>query len=519
VEPADLADRRSRPCLRERLNPEGRSTIPNDSLNRRLSFHDAVFLHWERRNQPMHVGECMVYDGHFSRDELVDLVADRLHLIPRYRQRVVPAPLRLSYPTWEDDPDFDLERHVEELEMPAPGDDRTLSSFGGKLFSERLDRDHPLWKISVIQGHESGNTILLMRLHHSMVDGVSAVALVDVMHSVDPDGESAPAPPVSWEPKPLPGTLRLLQDALADRVDATASTFKEAAGLLRPSAAARQARELALLARTWVRSLPIGLLPPPKTPWNREISPNRQFAWLELPFQEARSIRRTLGGTVNDLILAVLAGGLGRYLRRHGYDTEGVKLRTMVPVSMRRPGEEGPMGNAVSLVVVPLHVGVDDAIERLNMEREAMDRAKAENQAAGIYQIIQMSRRVPPPVHELQWRLSPTSAPWPINIVSTNVPGPQVPLYLAGRKMLHWYPLGVPWTTLGLFLCTLSYDKRLVLGLVADPSLVPDLWDVVDDLHASYQELLTAARARAASAKPRSRGAPASRKRARSTAA
>jgi diacylglycerol O-acyltransferase / wax synthase len=494
------------------MNSKGRSTIANDTPNRRLSFHDAVFLHWERRNQPMHVGECMVYEGHFSREELVELLAARLHLLPRYRQRVVNAPLRLSYPTWEDDPDFDLDRHVEEVEMPAPGDDRVLSTFVGKLFSERLDRDHPLWRVSVIHGHESGNTVLLMRLHHSMVDGVSAVALVDVLHSVDPDGEGAPAPPVPWEPKPLPGTLRLLQDALADRAAATAGTLMDAAGLLRPSTAVRQVRDLGLLARTWARALPTGLVPAPKTPWNHEISPDRQLAWLELPFDEARGVRRTLGGTVNDMILAVLAGGLGRYLRRHGYETEGLKLRTMVPVSMRRPGDEGPMGNVVSLVVVPLHVGVTDPVERLSLQREAMDKAKADDQAAGIYQMIQMGRRVPPPLHELQWRLSPTSTRWPINIVSTNVPGPQQPLYLAGRKMLHWYPLGVPWTTLGLFLCTLSYDKRLVLGLVSDPSLVPDVWDVVEDLKASYGELLTAAAAVPASTtKPRARRAPASK--------
>ena len=416
------------------MNSKGRSTIANDTPNRRLSFHDAVFLHWERHNQPMHVGECMVYEGHFSRDELVELLAARLHLLPRYRQRVVSAPLRLSYPTWEDDPDFDLGRHVEEVTMPAPGDDRVLSTFVGQLFSERLDRDHPLWRVSVIQGHESGNTVLLMRLHHSMVDGVSAVALVDVLHSVDPEGEGAPAPPVPWEPKPLPGTLRLLQDALADRAGATAATLADAAGLLRPSTAARQARELGLLARTWVRALPTGLVPAPKTPWNHEISADRQLAWLELPFDEARGVRRTLGGTVNDLILAILAGGLGRYLRRHGYETQGMKLRTMVPVSMRRPGDEGPMGNVVSLVVVPLYVGVDDPVERLSLQREAMDQAKADDQAAGIYQMIQMGRRVPPPLHELQWRLSPTSTRWPINIVSTNVPGPQQPLYLAGRE-------------------------------------------------------------------------------------
>jgi len=482
--------------------------MANAKLNRRLSFHDAVFLHWERRNQPMHVGECMVYDGHFTRDELLELLDARLHLIPRYRQRVVPSPLGLSYPTWEDDPDFALDRHVEEVTMPAPGDDRVLSRFGGKLFSQRLDRSHPLWKLSVIQGHQSGNTILFMRLHHSMVDGVSAVALVDVLHGDDPAGNGTPKPHVPWEPQPMPGTLRLLGDALVDRVGAAAETLKEGAGLMRPSAAVAQLRDLSVLVRTWGRSLPNAVVPAPKTPWNHHISSDREFAWLELPFEEARGVKGTLGGTVNDLILTVLAGGLGRYLRRNGYTTDGVQLRAMVPVSMRRPGQEGPMGNVVSLVVVPLHVGVQDPVERLRLEREAMERAKAEDQASGIYQMIQMSRRVPPPLHELQWRMSRTSTRWPVNIVSTNLPGPKVPLYLAGRKMLHWYPLGVPWTTLGLFLCTLSYDQRLVLGLVADPNLVPDIWDVVDDLRDSYDEMRETARSLAPSPRARRTARP-----------
>jgi WS/DGAT/MGAT family acyltransferase len=259
---------------------------------------------------------------------------------------VVNAPLRLSYPTWEDDPDFDLDRHVEEVEMPAPGDDRVLSTFVGKLFSERLDRDHPLWRVSVIQGHESGNTVLLMRLHHSMVDGVSAVALVDVLHSVDPDGEGAPAPPCRGSRSRSLGRCGFSRTHWRTVPAATAGTLMDAAGLLRPSTAVRQVRDLGLLARTWARALPTGLVPAPKTPWNHEISPDRQLAWLELPFDEARGVRRTLGGTVNDMILAVLAGGLGRYLRRHGYETEGLKLRTMVPVSMRRPGDEGPWGTS-----------------------------------------------------------------------------------------------------------------------------------------------------------------------------
>ena len=441
----------------------------------------------------MHVGECMVYDGQFTRAELIGLLEARLHLLPRYRQRVVSVPFGLSYPTWEDDPDFDLGRHVEELTMPAPGDDRVLSRFGGKLFSERLDRDHPLWKLSVIQGHESGNTILFMRLHHSMVDGVSAVALVDVLHSHDPQGTATATSPVPWRSAPLPSTRRVVSDALVERAGATGRAVIGAGSALSPTRLPARVRGLARFASTTLRAAPTWVRPAPRTPFNRRISEAREFAWLELPFGGFRATRRVLGGTVNDLVLTILAGALGRYLRRHGEGTEDLRLRAMVPVSMRRADDHGPMGNAVSMVVVPLHVGVEDPVERLRLEREAMDRAKAEEQADGVYRVMELSRRIPPPLHHLSLRLAPAGAPMPFNIVSTNVPGPQRPMYLAGRKMVHWYPLGVPWTTLGLFLCTLSYNKTLTLGLVADPTIVPDLWDVVDDLRDSYDELLEVA--------------------------
>jgi len=460
---------------------------------RRLSFHDALFLHWEHSDQPMHVGECMVYDGRFSREEIVQLLAARLHLLPRYRQRIVPVPLSLSYPTWEDDPQFALDRHVDELTLPTPGNDLVLSHAGGKLFSERLDRRHPLWKLTLVKGHSSGNSILVLRLHHAMVDGVSAVALVDVLHSLDPAGSGTPREAEPWEPRSLPSTPRVVADAVTERLRSGVGAVRGAGGLLRPADAVREVREAAALLRTVWRGLPLFLRPPRQAPFNRSISAERQFAWLELPFRDVRAVRRSLGGTVNDMVLTVLAGALGRYMRRHDESIDGLQLRAMVPVSMRRPGHQGPMGNAVSMVVVPLHVGVQDPIERLRLEREAMDRAKAEEQAVGIYRMIQLSRRVPPPVHALALRLAPTSARMPFNIVSTNVPGPQRPMYLAGRELLHWYPLGVPWTNLGLFLCTLSYNKTLTLGLVADPTIVPDLWDVVEDLRAAYQELRVAA--------------------------
>jgi WS/DGAT/MGAT family acyltransferase len=470
----------------------------------RLSPHDSTFLYWERPEQPFHVGECMIYKGKVTAAEMIRMLEERMHLLPRYRQRVVFPPLAAAHPVWQDDPDFDLSRHVVEATLPAPGGDREISTFCGQLFCELIDREHPLWHMTVIDGHVSGDTVIFLKLHHAMVDGVSSVELIEVLHSTKPGAEPPPAPASKWQPRPLPSKVDLLREAAADQYDAALGVVRGMANLLRPGAPQELARRVKLVAKTASEAGRLMLTPPPETPFNKPITAAREFCWLELPLDEVHAVRKVHGATVNDLVLTVLAGGLGRYMRREGAVTEGVELRAMCPVSVRTADQSGTFGNQVSLVAAPLHVGVADPVKRLGLQKESMKKLKQDDQAAGFQQMFDTWKHIPPPVFRLMWETWPKSFAQ-FNIVSTNVPGPREPLYLGTHELLHWYPFGVNWTTAGLFLCTLSYREHLTLGLVADPTIVGDVWKVNEDLRAAYEELKaaslpTAARSRAVAA-------------------
>jgi WS/DGAT/MGAT family acyltransferase len=456
--------------------------------NRRLSAHDAVFLHWERDEQPFHVCECMVYAGKVTAFEMIKMLEERMHLLPRYRQRVVFTPMALNHPTWEDDPEFEVKRHVDEAELPAPGDDRTLSAFCGGLFCHLIDREHPLWHMTVIHGHSSGNTVVFLKLHHAMVDGVSSVELIEVLHNTTPSNNPPPSPDGGWQPKGLPNKADLVRSAVADQADTALDLVREVTDLARPGGFTDMANRLSVLARTSIDATRLLLEPPPPTPFNKVISAARDFCWLELPIDEVHAVRKAGKATVNDLVLAILAGGLGRYMRRENYKTKGVELRCMCPVSVRAESQSGTFGNQISMVAVPLHVGIENGLDRLDAEIRSMRELKAKDQAGGFFQMIAASKYYPAWWWQLLWKEWPMSF-FPFNIVSTNVPGPREPLYLGTHELLHWYPFGVNWTTSGLFLCTLSYRQYLILGLVADPKVVSDVWEVNEDLRASYEDI------------------------------
>ena len=454
-------------------------------LNRRLTTLDALFLYVEKASQPMHVGGCLVYDGHVSRDELMETMAQRLHEIPRYRQKVVFPPFALAHPTWEDDPHFDLAHHVDEITLPAPGDDRTLSAVGGDVFAGMLDRAHPLWKFIVVQGRSDGNTAVVWKVHHAMVDGVSGVDIAMVLHDLKPGGDARPAASATWTPRPMPDEVSLLQDAVRDRLTEAAQQWTDAAfRWLRPAQAREQDRKM---TSAIVKTGPRLLWPAPPTPFNGPLSPRRQFAWVQFPFGEIRQIRAALGGTVNDVVLTVIAGGLGRYLRAHGQRTDGVELRAMCPVSMRRAEEHGALGNLVSMMFAPLFVGLVDPVERLAAERRAMDELKTQDQAGSLYEMTGLGNLIPPAWQALAAQAEINTSP--LNTVSTNVPGPQVPLYLAGHKLLQWYPLGPLAATIGLFNAILSYNHVLTIGATVDPALMPDVWSYMAFLRESFEEL------------------------------
>jgi diacylglycerol O-acyltransferase / wax synthase len=458
-------------------------------LNRRLTPLDASFLYFEKPNQPAHVGGCMVYEGYLSGEDLAKTVAARLHLLPRYRQKLVFPPFGLAHPTWEDDPDFDVRRHVDEIMLPAPADDRVLSEVGGQVYAGMLDRDHPLWKLIVLQGHRDGTSAVIWKIHHCMVDGVSGVDLTMVLHDLKAKGEVPAAPSVPWQPRPLPDPLTLMQDAVRDQLsDAATYWTEDSFQLLRPMAANDRARQV---MNAVVSTMPTVMQPAPRMPFNGPLSPERRFAWAEFSFADIRFIRSALGGTINDVVLAVIAGAIGRYLRSHNLRTEGIEARAMCPVSMRRPEEHGALGNLVSMMFAPLYVGVLDPVERLAAERAAMNRLKDEDQAGGLYAMSQMLNRVP-----AAWQAAVGQLTVPntmLNTVSTNVPGPQIPLFLAGRKLVGWYPLGLLASDIGLFNAILSYNQTLTIGATVDPKLMPDVWSYMSCLKESFTELRDAA--------------------------
>jgi WS/DGAT/MGAT family acyltransferase len=438
----------------------------------------------------MHVGGCLVYEGRVSRDELVRVMDGRLHEVPRYRQKVVFPPFGLAHPTWEDDPKFDLADHVDEITLPAPGDDRALSVAGGEVYAGMLDRAHPLWKFIVVHGRSDGNTAVVWKVHHAMVDGVSGVDITLVVHDLKRDGDPRPLASSTWTPRPMPDEISLMQDAVRDRLTEAAQQWTDAAfRWLRPAQASESDRKM---ASAIMKTDPRMLLPAPPTPFNGPLSPRRQFAWVQFPFTEIRQIRGALGGTVNDVVLAVIAGGLGRYLRAHGYPTDGVELRAMCPVSMRRAEEHGALGNLVSMMFAPLFVGITDPVQRLAAERKAMDALKTQDQAGGLYEMTGLGNLIPPAWQALAGQAEINISP--LNTVSTNVPGPQIPLYLAGHKLLQWYPLGPLATTIGLFNAILSYNHVLTIGATVDPALMPDVWRYMDFLRESFEELRDATR-------------------------
>ena len=457
-------------------------------LNRFLSPLDAGFLYVERPNETMHIGGCMVYEGEFSREHMIEQVGARMHLLHRYRQRVVFPPFLVSHPLWVDDPDFDLENHIDEVRLPADSNEQVLGRAAAEAYSGMLDRNRPLWKGIVLRGIP-GHTAVVWKIHHAMVDGVSGVDLTMVLSDFSPTDE-LPAPPAEpWAPQPLPEPLSLLQEAMQHRFGELNQTWTEAAfDALRPNVMAERTREMMSASSA---TLPVSIIPAPRTVFNRPVGGDRGFAWAQFAFPTMRAVKSALGGTVNDVVLTVLAGGLGRYLRARGQNTAGLELRAMCPVSMRQADERGHLGNLVSNMIAPLFVGVEDPVERLGRERDAMNKLKEAGQAKAFYQLSQFGVRVPPLMAAMGAAMPFSQTLF--NTVSTNVPGPMIPLYFGQHKLVDWLPLGIVSNNIGLFVSILTYNQRITLGITVDSKLIPDPWFLTQCLETSYAELRHAA--------------------------
>jgi WS/DGAT/MGAT family acyltransferase len=347
----------------------------------------------------------------------------------------------------------------------------------------------------VVRDRADGDTAVLSMVHHAMIDGVSGVDLMLVTHDLTPDADP-PGPPEPWQPAPLPDPLSQLQDAVRDQLVGQAERWTtETFERFRPQEAAARAERI---NNAMAASMPGILQPAPRMPFNGTVTLGRSVAWAQFSFAEVRAIRSVLGGTVNDVVLAVIAGALGRYLRSHNIVINNLELRAMCPVSMRRPEGHGELGNQVSMMIAPLFVGILDPVERLRAERSAMERLKEHDQAGGFYAMTSQGNVAPPWVQA--WAGQFEAPNTLLNTVCTNIPGPQVPLYFSGQKLLATFGFGMLSANIGLFNAITSYNQVLSIGATADPTMVPDIWFYAECLDASFAELREGAEREAAAA-------------------
>jgi diacylglycerol O-acyltransferase len=456
----------------------------------RLSSVDAGFLHAEDGGDAhMHIGGLAILEGPApSIEELTEHIESRLHLVPRYRQRVVNPPMQTGRPLWVDDADFTVSYHVRHTALPRPGTEEQLRRLVGRIASQRLDRTKPLWEVWLIEGLADDRFAIINKTHHALVDGVGGVDILTALFDLEPNAERAVAD--SWNPEPTPGTTGLLAHGAQSAVR---SALGLATGLLGAAADVRRSASRVAEAGQGVWEIGQRLVDPaPPTPLNRKPGPHRRFATVSCDLDDFKTVKNTLGGTVNDVVLTVVSGALGRFLQARGMDTEGLVLRACVPMSVRTADQKGGAGNRITIMVAPLPVGTPDPAERLNAVRISMDGVKNSKQAVGAETLTKMEDFMPPTVLAQAARLG--FSPRLYNVLVTNVPGPQFPVYLLGREMLELFPVAFLAPTHLLAIGIISYHGRVTLGLLGDYDGVPDLDLLAKEIDNALDELVSAAK-------------------------
>jgi diacylglycerol O-acyltransferase len=465
----------------------------------RLTGLDASFLALEDAGAHMHVGSCMLFEGEApGYEDLVAQLDSRLHLVPRYRQKLAFPPLTQARPVWIDDPHFNPGYHVRHTALPAPASLEQLRNLTGRVLAQRLDRTKPLWEIWLVQHVEGGRFALISKTHHCLVDGVSGVDIATVIFDLEPTPPPPPEPPPPWFPRPEPSPATLVADALAERASAPLDAARLAAEAL--SHPERAAEQLARAANGLGAMLRAGLQGAPASPYNRKIGPHRRFAWVDGDLAQFKAIKGALGGTVNDAVLSSVAGALRAHMQANGHDVDGVELKAMVPMSVRAEAERGALGNRVTSMYAPLPVFAADPLERFRIVHEAMKGLKESGQAVGAELLTQLAGFAPPTVLSQASRLQ--SQQRVFNVVVTNVPGPQFALYLLGRRLLRIYPQVPLVRNTALGIAIMSYDGTINFGLLGDYDALPDLDDLAAALRDAIAELAAAA---GVSRPPRSR--------------
>jgi WS/DGAT/MGAT family acyltransferase len=477
----------------------------------RLSETDASFVYAESASGPMHISSIYIIDGELPYERVLERFRARLHLVPSYRRKLAPVPLNVAHPEWVDDPDFELTNHVLRHRLP-PGSTLDDGVAAGVALNEpMLDRSRPLWKLVVIEG-VPGKTLILQATHHAMIDGASGIELTTILYDIDRNaGEPAPQP---WQPHEVPSAVERFNQALRDNLEEwrEADPFKLFRG---------GAKQMALMAKASEIFTRFMIRPAILAPFNAGlVGPHRQVAWLKKSFADIREIRRTLGGTINDVVLAVVTEAVARYLDVHGERTANQYLRIMCPVNVRTEDQKGALGNQVSAIFPMLPAWPMDATERMSAVIQEMERIKHDEEAQALTLVRESMLPIPPVGLALTQlvgtRFDPTAlaarVPMPvlpspggfrppnpgINFVCTNVPGVQVPQYMCGHEVTDTIGLLVLTGNVGFSVTILSYNKQLFFSFICEPRLLPDLELIAENAELAFGELLEAAMARSA---------------------
>ena len=456
-------------------------------MSDRLSGLDSSFLHLEHdADTHMHVASTTIFEGPGpGYVEFRDHISSRLHLVPRFRQKIRSVPFGQGRPVWVDDPHFNLSYHVRHTSLPPPGSEEQLKNLAARVFSQQLDRSKPLWELWLVEGLKGGRFAIVGKTHHCLVDGISGVDITTVLFDMEREPADEPAPREQWIPQPEPSRAELLSEALIERVVSPQEISRGVRRILRGPRRmlSRIADDVAAAgAFAWAG---IGA---PATPLNVDIGGHRRFEMVRASLGDLKQVKNEYGGTVNDVILAAVSGGLGRYLRARGHATKGVEMRALVPVSVRTAEQKGALGNRVSGMMAPLPVGIEDPVERLRFVTEAMGDLKSSKQAMGASLMTQLTDFAPPTISAQAARLQ--SRQRFFNLVVTNVPGPQFPLYLMGRRMERVFPMVPLAKRQALCVGIMSYDGQVNFGLIGDYDAMADLKDFADDLQAALGELV-----------------------------
>jgi diacylglycerol O-acyltransferase / wax synthase len=480
--------------------------MPQQHLDRLTSI-DASFLHQEGAASHMHIGGVLIFDGPPPKfTDYLDHLRGRLHLVPRYRQKLVNPPLETGRPLWADDPSFNLEYHVRHAALPSPGTEEQLFQLAARISSQQLDRSKPLWESWLVEGLEDDRFALIFKTHHTLVDGVSGVDLATVLLDLTPTPAPAPTDLEPWQPKPEPSPAELVLAGVRGAATATAEIVAKAIGAAtNPSRSMGMVRDAAegLGEIVWA-----GLNPAPSTPLNVEIGPHRRYTVVRQQLDEYKEVKNALGGTVNDVVLTVVSGALARWLRSRGIRTEGLEMRALVPVSVRTQDERGTLGNRLTVMRGPLPVYIRDPVARLRFVKQAMDGLKESKQAVGAATLAAVNNLAPPTILAQASRLNFSTRLF--NLIVTNIPGPQLPLYVLGRELRDLFPIAFLPENHALAIAIMSYNGSIDYGLLADYDALPDIGLFAEGIKASLHELLQAARGKSARQPARGAAAPAS---------